>query len=156
MTIEVRRGSSEDSAITLVFGFSGSATSLEAMKTAHSRALSVGGALHVVHVPARASLAWLAGDQPTALGLLAQQVAQANRDNRMLLVQTLGPEDKTWHYCEEVGDPPTVLARTAQRLQAEVVLTGAPRKWLHGLGLSVPKRLARHHRDLVVEVLATP
>jgi nucleotide-binding universal stress UspA family protein len=131
---------SEGATRPILVGYDGSAPSRHALAYAASMARRMAGPLVLAYV--RPTPACYGFDYGWALP--AEDPAELLNWLRTELAGTVDPSGLAVQCVERRGDAARQLAELAGETQAEVIVLGAPRHWVHRITGSVPVWLARH------------
>jgi nucleotide-binding universal stress UspA family protein len=124
----------------ILVGYDGSAPSRHALAYAAGMARRMDRVLLLAHV--RPTPACYALDYGWPLP--AEDPAELLAWLRAELVETIDPAGLAVQFVHRMGDAARQLAALAGETQADAIVLGAPRHWLHRMTGSVPAWLARH------------
>lgn len=124
----------------ILVGYDGSAPSRHALAYAAGMARREDRPLVLAHI--RPTPPCYAFDY--AWPLPAEDPAELLEWLRIELVDTIDPTGLAVHVVERMGDTARQIAALASEIQADAIVVGAPRRWLHRITGSVPVWLARH------------
>jgi nucleotide-binding universal stress UspA family protein len=124
----------------ILVGYDGSAPSQHALAYAAGMARRMGRVLLLAHV--RPTPACYAPDYGWPLPV--EDPAELLEWLHTELVETIDPAGLVVQFVERMGDAARQLAALAGETQADAIVLGAPKHWLHRITGSVPVWLARH------------
>ena len=142
------RVTSDGSSRPILVGYDGSAPSPHALAYAAGMARRMNRPLVLAHV--RPTPTCYAFDYGWPLP--AEDPAELMDWLRTELVATIDPAGLAVQFVERMGDPARQLVALAGETQADAIVLGAPRSWVHRITGSVPVWLARNARCPVVMV----
>lgn len=124
----------------IIVGYDGSAPSRHALAYAAGMARRMDRVLMLAHI--RPTPACYGLDYGWSLP--AEDPAELLDWLRAELVETIDPSGLAVQIVERMGDAARQLAALAGETQADAIVLGAPRHWVHRITGSVPVWLARH------------